>query len=129
MHAYDPTLNEEPNNDGLALVSLAGAQQFFSGRTRDRGLVKDARGVSVEDPDRDGVLEELTEGDMDLIEFYQLNHPAPAETVRTPLRQRGRELLSSMECTQCHVPDWKLEADNRKDSDYTRRYLGDRRYF
>lgn len=129
LQACDYTLNEEPKSDGMALVSLPGAPQFFSGRTRDRGLMKDAHGVSMDDPDRDGVLEELTEGDMDLIEFYQLNHPVPAETTRTDLRQKGREILSSTGCVHCHVPDWKLESDNRSDKDYTRRYLGDRRFF
>ncbi len=129
MQAYDPTLNEEPNRDGLALVSLPGAQQFFSGATRDRGLIKNAKGISIDDPDRDGIMEEVTEGDMDLIEFYQLNHPVPAETALTPLRKRGKELLTASGCTQCHVPDWKIEADNRQDSDYTKRYLGDRRFF
>lgn len=129
LQACDRTLNEEPAGDGLALVSLPGAQQFFSGRTRDRGMQRDSRGVSMDDPDRDGVPEELTEGDMDLIEFYQLNHPSPAETARTPVRARGRELLSTIGCTSCHVPDWKIEADNRRDADYTHRYSGDRRFF
>jgi len=129
LQAYDPTLNDEPKRDGLALVSLPGAPQFFNGSTRDRGLAKNAEGISLDDPDRDGVLEEITEGDMDLIEFYQLNHPVPAETALTPLRKRGRELLSTSGCTQCHVPNWKLEGDNRQDRDYTRRYLGDRRFF
>jgi hypothetical protein len=129
LQAYDPTLNEEPKGDGMALVSLPGAPQFFTGRTRDRGLMKDARGISLDDPDRDGVLEELTEGDMDLIEFYQLNHPAPAEKALTPVRRRGREVLTSIGCTSCHVPNWRLEADNHGADDYTRRYLGDRRFF
>ncbi len=129
LQACDKTLNDEPNNDGMALTSLPGAPQFFSGSTRDRGLIKDANGISIDDPDRDGVPEELTEGDMDLIEFYQLNHPAPAETSLTPMRKQGKELLTTAGCTACHVPDWKLEGDNRKDPDYTRRYLGDRRYF
>jgi hypothetical protein len=129
LQAYDPTLNEEPNADGMALVSLPGAPQFFSGRVRDRGEVKDSRGVSLDDPDRDGVVEELTEGDMDLIEFYQLNHPSPAEIVNTPLRKRGKELLTELQCSRCHVPDWNIESDNHTAKDYTRRYLGDRRFF
>src|SRR3990167_7165219 len=128
LQPCDRTLNEEPDSDGLALTSLPGDPQFFNGRTRDRALVKNVQGISLDDPDRDGILEELTEGDMDLIEFYQLNHPMPAETMRTSMRQRGRELLTSLRCTQCHVPDWKLEKDNRTDADYTRRYLGDRRF-
>ncbi|HEY9869824.1 MAG TPA: di-heme oxidoredictase family protein [Candidatus Obscuribacterales bacterium] len=129
LQACDRTLNEEPKADGLALVSLPGAPQFFTGRTRDRGLIKDARGISLDDPDRDGVLEELTEGDMDLVEFYQLNHPSPAERALTPVRRRGREVLTSIGCASCHVPDWRLEADNRGAEDYTHRYLGDRRFF
>ena len=129
LQACDPTMNEEPNADGLAKVSLAGAPQFYTGRTRDRGNVRDTRGISKDDPDRDGVLEELTEGDLDLVEFYQFNHPAPAEAISTPQRVRGRMQFMKAGCTRCHVPDWHLEADNRKDPDYTKRYLGDRRFF
>jgi hypothetical protein len=129
MQACDATLNDEPNSDGMALVSQLGAPQFFSGRTRDRGEAKDVRGVSLDDPDRDGVLEEFTEGDMDLLEFYQLNNPVPAEMTNTAVRRHGRELLSKTGCITCHAPSWKLEADNRKDADYTKRYLGDRRFF
>ncbi len=129
LQAFDPILNAEPNQDGLAGVSLAGAQQFISGRTRDRGVVVDEYGVSREDPDRDGVCEEITGGDLDLIEWYQLNHPAPAEKPRTPVRARGRDLLASLGCVSCHVPDWHLEARNADDPDPHRRTAGDRRFF
>lgn len=129
LQACDPTLNDEPKGDGFALVSLAGAPQFFSGRTRDRGAMKDKHGISLDDPDRDGVLEELSEGDMDLIEFYQLNHPSPAESAMTPIRKQGKEVLTKAGCTHCHVPDWQLEANNNNNSDYTKRYIGDRRFF
>ncbi|CAN5513598.1 hypothetical protein BH10CYA1_BH10CYA1_53260 [soil metagenome] len=129
MQACDETLNAEPKSDGMALVSQLGAPQFFSGRTRDRGQAKNARGVSLDDPDRDGVLEEFTEGDMDLMEFYQLNHPVPAEKTNSSTRKLGRELLNKTGCITCHVSNWKIEADNRQASDYTKRYLGDRRFF
>lgn len=129
LQAYDPILSEEPNHDGLAGVSVAGMPQFISGRTRDRGVVTDARGVSKEDPDRDGVCEEITSGDLDLIEWFQLNHPSPAEKPRSPQRERGRALLTSIGCTSCHVPDWHLEAGDAANADYTKRYTGDRRFF
>lgn len=129
LQACDQTLNDEPQQNGFALVSQLGAQQFYNGRTRDRGQTKDARGVSRDDPDRDGVMEELSEGDMDLIEFYQLNHPSPAETARTPMREKGRELFKSLNCAHCHVENWKIEAANPNDPDYTKRYVGDRRFF
>ena len=128
IQACDPTLNEEPNEDGLACVSLAGCQQFYTGRTRDRGQVKDSHGISLDDPDRDGVYEEMTQGDLDLVEWYELNHPAPAEKALTPIRARGRQLMTSLSCTRCHVPDWHLEAANPSDADPTHRYVGDRRF-
>jgi hypothetical protein len=129
LQAYDETLNAEPTQNGFAKVSLLGAQQFFTGRTRDRGAVKDKHGISMDDPDRDGVPEELTEGDMDLLEFYQLNHPSPVEITQTAMQKRGKELLTTTGCASCHTPDWNIQADNRKDADYTKRYVGDRRFF
>jgi len=113
MQAFDPTLNIEPTRDGLCGVSLNGAQQFFTAKTLDRGRQLDTRGWSSDDPDHDGIPEELTEGDMDLLEFYLLNHPAPAETARTPQREQGRTLMHAIGCTKCHVPDWELTVDRR----------------
>ncbi len=128
LQALDPVLSEEPGEDGLAGVSLAGSRQYISGRTRDRGVVTDSRGISREDPDRDGVCEELTSGDLDLIEWYQLNHPSPAEKPMSSQRRRGRELMTSTGCTSCHVPDWKIEKGNPAAEDYTQRFAGDRRF-
>jgi hypothetical protein len=113
LQAFDPTLSTEAEKNGLTGVSLCGAQQFFTAKTLDRGRTIDTRGFSADDPDGDGMLEELTEGDMDLLEFYLLNHPPPAELERTAQRQRGRELFSQTGCTACHVPDWAITRDRR----------------
>lgn len=120
----DDVLNAEPRRDGLAGVSPAGAQQFATGVTRDRGQRRDAAGRSLDDPDRDRVLEEITAGDLDLIEWYQLNHPRPAERPHPA----GRAAFESIGCTACHRPDWRLEAARESD-DYTHRRTGDRRVF
>lgn len=112
LQAHDPTANSEPHHDGLALVSLCGAQQFVAGFTRDVGTVCGPHGISLDDPDRDGVVEEISEGDLDLVEFFQLNHPAPAE-VGGPRFERGRALAHQVGCLECHVPDWKLPGDRR----------------
>ncbi len=125
LQAYDPTLNEEPEQDGLALVSQCGAPQFFTGRTRDRGLVKDERGVSRDDPDRDGVFEEITEGDLDLVELYQLNHPVPYERPNP----EGSQIFDRIGCTRCHTPNWRLAPANPGADDRYMRFLGERRFF
>ncbi len=105
----DPTMNLEPRRDGLGEVSACGAQQYFTGTTRDRAQRRDAAGRSLDDPDRDGVIEEITQGDLDLIEFYSLNHPRPAEKVHAA----GRALFDRIGCDRCHVPDWTIERDRR----------------
>lgn len=129
LQAHDPTLAEEPHGDGLARVSLAGAPQFISAIPRDRGNVLGPGGISRDDPDRDGHVEELSEGDLDLIEWYQLNHPVPARGPRTAAVRQGERLFGRLGCVSCHTPDWHLPAARPAAADYTQRALGDRRLF
>jgi hypothetical protein len=140
MQACDPTCHSNPNGDALALVSNAGAQQFIVEAGRDRGSAKGPTGISLDDPDRDGYLEEITEGDLDVTEWYLLNHPAPARGRLTPEVRRGEWLFDRLGCTVCHVPDWHLPAagtalaarglaggPSRERHEY--RAAGDRRFF
>jgi hypothetical protein len=129
LQAHDPTLNAEGDGSGVTGTSLAGAPQFFTGRTPDAGRVLGRDGASLDDPDGDGVADELTAGDMDVVEFYLLHHPAPAELAPTPRTRRGRELFAKIGCVRCHVPDWELAAANPSEPDTSRRSLGDRRRF
>jgi hypothetical protein len=80
--------------------------------------------LSVDDPDRDGYVSELSEGDSDLLEWYQLNHPAPARGRQTERTRRGETLFAQIGCTSCHTPDWHLYARDEK-----RGLAGDRRFF
>lgn len=98
----DGTLNDER-------ISACGARQTWTGTTRDRAQRRDAAGRSLDDPDRDGVIEEITEGDLDLIEFYQLNHPRPAERPHAA----GRAVFDRIGCARCHVPDRHVRRDRR----------------
>lgn len=129
LQAFDPTLQEDPESDGLSQVSLAGAPQFTSAVARDRGSVRSPQGVSLEDPDRDGVVEEISQGDLDLVEFFLLHHPAPAQRATTPRTRWGRRLLERTGCTRCHVADWEIEAAPSPAPDPAREPLGDRRRF
>jgi hypothetical protein len=86
-------------------------------------------GISRDDPDRDGYCEEISEGDLDLAEWYLLNHPAPARGRITESVRQGEALFAQIGCAACHVPDWYLHAADPLHPDYTRRYDGDRRFF
>ena len=127
MQAYDPTQQmpdgASSGHGGRTRMSLEGAQQFDFGGSVDPGVKRAAAGVSLDDPDRDGVISELTEGDVDAVEFYLLHTPPPA--VRPSGRsEEGRVLLQQTGCTRCHVENWRIEARDDKLG-----FAGDRRLF
>jgi hypothetical protein len=136
MQAHDPTIQiddgahgDEGPNDGLAQVSNAGARQFSLHPAADRGIRVTPSGLSLDDPDGDGVLNEISEGDVDLAEWYMLNTPAPGIGRQTAQTRRGRALMTQWRCTDCHTPDWRLEGADPGHPDRYRRYDGDRRFF
>jgi hypothetical protein len=134
LQACDPTTFTSPNGDGLALVSNPGAQQFVTAAGKDRGAVRAKTksglpGISLDDPDRDGYCEEITEGDLDMAEWYLLNHPAPTRGRLTRDVKTGEKLFHQVGCAKCHVPDWHLFAHDPAGKDYTQRFDGDRRFF
>src|SRR5581483_2635340 len=142
LQACDPTTYTSLRDDGLGLISNAGAQQFVNEAGKDRGLLRGPTGISRDDPDRDGYCEEITEGDLDVVEWYLLNHPAPARGRPSPEARRGEWLFGKIGCVNCHVPDWHLPAAgtvlsarglagarplSRERQEY--RAAGDRRFF
>ncbi|MBI1830760.1 MAG: hypothetical protein HYR84_04835 [Planctomycetes bacterium] len=134
LQAHDPTSYTSPKRDAHALVSNPGCQQFITQATKDRGGVRAPTktglpGISLDDPDRDGYCEEISEGDLDVAEWYLLNHPAPARGRVTADVKAGEKLFSQVGCAACHVPDWHLLPSNPKARDYTERFDGDRRFF
>jgi hypothetical protein len=67
------------------------------------------------DPDKDGVMNELTVGDITALTLYQagLNTPGrmlPRDPERRAAAEKGERLFESVRCTSCHVPF--LELDN-----------------
>lgn len=129
LQTCDATTMTSPTGGPLALVSNAGAQQFVSAVGKDRGRRKNVRGISLDDPDGDGYCEEISEGDLDVAEWYLLNHPAPARGRSTPGIVAGEQFFHQLGCAACHVPDWYLHAHNPDAKNYTERYDGDRRFF
>ncbi|MFO0964530.1 MAG: di-heme oxidoredictase family protein [Gemmataceae bacterium] len=134
LQAHDPTTYSSPKRDGLALVSNAGAQQFISAAGKDRGGVRAPTksgwpGISLDDPDRDGYCEEISEGEIDVMEWYFLNHPSPTRGKITEDVAAGEKLFTKIGCANCHTPDWHIYPHDKDNPDYTKRYDGDRRFF
>jgi Di-haem oxidoreductase, putative peroxidase len=130
LQAFDPTqLGTAPaahasmGAGGPAATSLNGALQFDFGGSPDPGRRRSPSGLSLDDPDRDGHLNELTEGDIDAIEFYLLHTPPPA--VRATARsESGRQVLRQVGCMRCHVESWRLAPAGEIAG-----FAGDRRLF
>ena len=134
LQAHDPTNYTSVKCDAHALVSNAGAQQFITAarqgsRRRARPTKTGLPGISLDDPDRDGYCEEISEGDLDVAEWYLLNHPAPTRGKIDADVRAGEKIFAKAGCTSCHVPDWHLLPANPKAKDYTEKFDGDRRFF
>jgi hypothetical protein len=127
MQAFDPTTLNDPDGDGFARFN-AGAQQCVTAVGKDRARCAVRPASARNDPDRDGYCEELTEGDLDMAEWYLMNHRSRPGR-RSPTRCGRGELFRSIGCATCHVPDCYLFAHDPNAKDYTKRYDGDRRFF
>jgi hypothetical protein len=66
-----------------------------------------------EDPDSDGVANEIPRSLVDYLEFYLLNYFKPATYKTTVSSAKGRELLERIGCTSCHVADLQIRRDRR----------------
>jgi len=123
LEAYDPTTTHDPDGNGVSEPSLAGAVQFpVTLAPPDAGVELDPLGFSRDDPDGDGFLNELSEGDLDLAEWYMLNVPRPRFFGYRADYERGVEVMRGMRCLECHVPDWQIHARDEV-------FEGDRRFF
>lgn len=123
LEAEDPTSNLDVDGDGIAGPSLAGAIQFpATHRAPDIGVTKDPLGFSRDDPDGDGILCEITEGDLDLGEWFMLNAPRPAFRGTPEQYEAGLSAFMEVGCARCHVPDWSVRPRGPI-------HAGDRRLF
>ena len=129
LEAHDPSTTNDPDGDGVSLPSVAGAIQFpATHKPADRGIAMDPLGFSRDDPDRDGHLAEITEGDLDVGEWFMLNAPRPAFAGTQREYERGLRTMERMGCTSCHTASWTIHAQNTN-AEQGPLYAGDRRFF
>jgi hypothetical protein len=66
----------------------------------------------------------VSEGEIDTLEWFLLNHPRPGLARQNSKTRRGQQFLRSYGCTSCHIQDWAIKpADDRLG------LPGDRRFF
>jgi len=123
LESYDPSTTDDPDGDGVSLPTLAGAIQFpATHRAPDEGNVLHPFGFSQDDPDGDGYLTEISEGDLDLGEWFMLNAPKPSFAGTRKQFGQGIQLMRKTGCAECHVTDWRIRKQDTI-------FEGDRRSF
>src|SRR5262245_48369072 len=67
----------------------------------------------LEDPDGDGVSNEIPASLVDYLEFYLLNYFKPGTYETTAGTRRGRSIFGQIGCAECHTPNLKINHDRR----------------
>ena len=68
---------------------------------------------AIDDPDGDGVVNEIPTSVVDFMEFYLLNYFKPATYEQTPEVIAGRQQFQEIGCAQCHISDLQINHDRR----------------
>jgi Di-haem oxidoreductase, putative peroxidase len=115
-----------PDLSGVPATPLRGIQVKNWGKLTNSGaiqtdLILSADPKSIADPSRKGTI---GEGELDLMEWYMINHPAPALGPQDGRTARGRMLLKELGCTSCHTESWVIKPADEKIG-----LPGDRRFF
>ncbi len=66
-----------------------------------------------DDPDHDGVANEIPTALVDYLEFYLLNYFPPALGEQNVTTRTGSKIFKSIGCAQCHVQDLTIDHDRR----------------
>lgn len=107
MQAYDPD---------TASAAAGGRAETPAGMVLNGALdlfEKPPAASASDDPDGDGVANEVDPAIVDHLEFYLLNYFKPGTDDPDNGAQQGRELMDRIGCTSCHVPDLRMERDRR----------------
>jgi len=112
--------NDEMGLQAVDQLTIAGANHQRV--TTPTGMVLNGpedvvkRGVpnsAQEDPDQDGVVNELPQSLVDFMEFYLFNYFKPGQYQHTNNGQLGQNLLNQIGCTACHIPNMVITRDRR----------------
>ena len=107
LEAVDPDLVDAA--DGGSFVTLSGMVLDGSQDTIERPVTLN----ESDDPDSDGVANEVPESLVDFLEFYLLNYFKPATYQETRGTKRGQLIMEKIRCTKCHVPNLTINHDRR----------------
>jgi mono/diheme cytochrome c family protein len=107
LQSVDPDLMQAHN--GARLVTVSG--MVLDGST-DK-LEPPPTDTVSDDPDHDGITNEIPASLVDFMEFYLLNYFKPALYQQTRETDHGRKLFTEAGCAGCHIADLQIYKDRR----------------
>lgn len=107
LQSVDPLLVRAAN--GEAVVTPTGMR--INGTT-DSVQTPLARS-SADDPDGDGVTNEVPASLVDHMEFYLFNYFKPGRYQQNAFSRLGLEVMRNVGCTSCHVQNLRVDRDRR----------------
>ena len=107
MQAVDPELAQAAA--GGRITTPSGMVLDGSLDTLEAPRAKDAS----DDPDADGVSNEIPTSLVDFMEFYLLNYFKAGTGEQTARTAAGKGIFNHIGCATCHVPDHTVEHDRR----------------
>ncbi len=113
VEGLDSDLIIKPFHQKGAVVSL---REFaVKGMNNHHGMQAAERFRDGVDADGDGVVNELTRGDLTAIVAFMVSLPVPGRVMPTDpaalaAAERGEELFATIECTQCHRTTLRLDS-------------------
>lgn len=111
-----PSLVVRPFHQASAVISL---RQFTNNAfNHHHGMQSTERFGATTDADGDGVVAELTRGDITAATLYQAALPVPGRIIPRDAEfeeaiRRGESTFGAIGCAACHRPELTLEAENR----------------
>ena len=107
LQAVDPLLFQAAA--GARITTPTGMVLNGSKDVVKTGIAK----MEAEDPDGDGIQNEIPTSLVDHMEFYLFNYFKPGIYRQNATTQLGRELLTRIGCTGCHIENLQIERDRR----------------
>ena len=113
IQGVDPDLIIKPFHQKGAVVSL---REFaVKGMNNHHGMQAAERFRDGVDADGDGVVNELTRGDLTAIVAFMVSLPVPGRVMPTDpaalaAAERGEELFTTINCIQCHRTTLRLDS-------------------
>jgi hypothetical protein len=107
LEAFDPD---------LAVASAGGKVVTPSGMVLDGSLdtiESPPASSESEDPDLDGIANEIPVSLVDHLEFYLLNYFKPGTDRQTKETRKGKSIFDEIQCTNCHIATLVIERDRR----------------